>query len=64
MTDIIALKTINFYQKWISPYKGYSCAYKYYTNKHSCSEFAKKSIQKFGIIKSIPLINIHLKKCK
>ncbi len=64
MTKSISIQIINFYQQKISPYKGYSCAYKYYTNKHSCSEFAKKSINKFGLIKSIPLIGSHLQKCK
>ena len=55
---------IDFYQKKMSPHKGYCCAYRYYTGKNSCSEFTKKSILKFGLLKSIPYFFEHLKKCK
>lgn len=64
MLNKSAIFSINFYQKYISPNKGYCCAYKYYSTKDSCSEFAKKSFMKYGFIKSIMLTKIHLKKCK
>ncbi len=64
MISQISIYGIEFYQKHISPYKGYSCAYRYYTGKDSCSEFTKKSILKFGFLKSIPYFVEYLKKCK
>ena len=64
MLDKIAILWIKGYQKYISPYKGYKCAYSYYTKGCSCSEYAKKSIIHYGIIKSIPLIDLRLKECR
>jgi len=64
MLDKLAISGINGYQRYISPYKGYKCAYSYYTKGCSCSEYAKQSIENYGIIKSIPLINLRLKECR
>ncbi len=64
MLNKIAILGINCYQNCISPYKGYKCAFSYYTNDCSCSEFAKNCIIKYGVIKSIPLFKQRLKKCR
>ncbi len=64
MLNKIAILGINGYQKYVSPYKGYKCAYSYYTKECSCSEYAKKNIMTYGIMKSIPLINLRLKECR
>lgn len=60
----ISIHSIQFYQKNISPYKGYSCAYRHYTGKDSCSEFTKKCILKYGVVKSIPLFKKQIERCK
>lgn len=45
----MALQCIVFYQKWISPYKGFCCAYKHRTGGHSCSQYALKVVRRFGV---------------
>ena len=64
MKNLFVIQGIVVYQKYISPHKGYCCAYKYYTNKDSCSEFAKKSFMKYEFFKAFILFIKHLKKCK
>jgi len=56
MIDKVFIQMINIYQKYISPYKGYSCAYRAYSGNLSCSEFAKNEIKNNGFFKSLPLI--------
>jgi putative component of membrane protein insertase Oxa1/YidC/SpoIIIJ protein YidD len=34
-----AMMLIRGYQKWISPRKGFCCAYRYFTGARGCSEF-------------------------
>jgi putative component of membrane protein insertase Oxa1/YidC/SpoIIIJ protein YidD len=59
-----AICCIDFYQKHISPRKGYVCVHRYYHGGDSCSEYAKKSIIEFGLIKTIPLFFSRLRECE
>ena len=58
-----AIKAINFYQKFISPYKGFSCAHRVATNEVGCSGYGKKVIGRYGIIKGIKLLNRRFYDC-
>jgi putative component of membrane protein insertase Oxa1/YidC/SpoIIIJ protein YidD len=60
----IALATILIYQKYISPFKGFSCAYRAYTGQLSCSAHGYKSIERYGIFIGLKLIRRRLKKCR
>jgi putative component of membrane protein insertase Oxa1/YidC/SpoIIIJ protein YidD len=64
MINNICINIIEFYQKNISPHKGYTCAYKHFTGKNSCSEFTKKCISEYGVIKTIPLFINQINECK
>ena len=64
MINKLAIIGISYYQQYISPHKGYCCAYKHYTGKSSCSEFTKESIKKYGIIKTFPLFKEQIKRCQ
>jgi len=64
MRNRTVVYSIDLYQRYISPHKGYCCAYRFYSNKMSCSEFAKKCFMKYGFKKSFILSRHHLKKCK
>lgn len=47
----VIIKMINFYQKFISPYFEYLGIHcKYYP---TCSEYAKKAIEKYGPLKGV-----------
>ena len=46
----IAVGGIELYQRFISPYKGYRCAYGVHCDGPSCSEYGKQVISKEGVI--------------
>lgn len=64
MLNRFAVRCIEFYQKHISPKKGYVCAHKYYYGGDSCSEYMKKSIVELGIVRAAVLFAVRLKECK
>jgi len=64
MISKIAISSIKFYQVYISPHKGYCCAYSHYTGKKTCSEFTKECIKKYGVVKSYFLHKKHIEKCQ
>ena len=56
---------IKIYQKFISPLKGYSCAYRAIHGSSSCSLWALHSIDKHNLsILSLKLISRRLEKCR
>jgi putative component of membrane protein insertase Oxa1/YidC/SpoIIIJ protein YidD len=59
----ISVSGISFYQKFISPHKGYHCAYAYLHHGVTCSEFGKEAIAKFGVIEGIKLLNERFGEC-
>lgn len=63
MIKLLALNTIKIYQKFISPYKGFSCAYKVATNEISCSVYGKKVIKRFGLLTGAKLLNRRFHDC-
>lgn len=40
---------IGLYQAYLSPMKGYRCAYRVHTGRHSCSQYAKRLVLKRGV---------------
>jgi putative component of membrane protein insertase Oxa1/YidC/SpoIIIJ protein YidD len=64
MVNKSILYSIDLYQKYLSPHKGYCCAYKVYHDDVSCSEFTKNSIKDVGFIQSILIIKQRFKECK
>ena len=44
-----ALGLINFYQHYLSPYKGFCCAYRARTGRRSCSAYAKAVVARLGV---------------
>lgn len=63
MMTWLAIKAINFYQKFISPYKGFSCAHRVSTGEIGCSGYGKKVISRFGLITGIKLLNRRFYDC-
>lgn len=43
------LAAIRTYQRYLSPYKGFSCAYRVLTGRRSCSELGFRAIRRHGI---------------
>ncbi len=54
---------ISKYQKYISPYKGYHCAYACLHKDLSCSAYGKEVIEKNGVVKGLRLLNQRFGDC-
>lgn len=50
-----AIAAIDGYQRFISPYKGFGCAYRVRTGGASCSQFAKRAISRLGVMGGVLL---------
>lgn len=59
-----SLGLIWFYQRYISPKKGFRCAYRVIHGGTGCSGYAKQRIREDGIIRAIPDIRKRLTACK
>jgi putative component of membrane protein insertase Oxa1/YidC/SpoIIIJ protein YidD len=55
---------IVIYQKYISPHKGYCCAYRVYHGDLSCSEYAKKSLKSKKLFLAMKDIRLRFYACK
>ena len=44
-----ALGAIRLYQRWLSPHKGFACAYRVHTGRCSCSQLGFRAIRRFGV---------------
>lgn len=58
-----AVRGINFYQKWLSPHKGYSCAHRQVHGGLSCSEYVKQAFLHNDLKTSIELANQRFHAC-
>lgn len=63
MMTWLAIKAINFYQKFISPYKGFNCAHRVATGEVGCSGYGKKVIGRFGLVTGMKLLNRRFYDC-
>jgi len=56
MLRLTAVSAIGVYQRYVSPHKGYCCAYRAHTGRSSCSEFGRRVIGKIGVVAGIRLL--------
>jgi putative component of membrane protein insertase Oxa1/YidC/SpoIIIJ protein YidD len=59
----LALAAIRFYQRRISPYKGFSCALRVATGGASCSAYGYAVIERFGLVRGLGLLQRRLELC-
>jgi putative component of membrane protein insertase Oxa1/YidC/SpoIIIJ protein YidD len=59
----IALAAIRFYQRVLSPHKGFRCAYCAYTGRASCSALGYRAIRRFGLWQGLSVLDRRLEKC-
>lgn len=59
----LALWAIRFYQRFISPRKGFRCAYAAHTGCASCSALGYRAIQRYGVWRGVAVLNGRLEKC-
>lgn len=59
----LALAAIRFYQRHISPRKGFCCAFAAYTGERSCSALGYRAIRRFGVIDGMLVLDRRLARC-
>lgn len=59
----IALQAIRLYQRFISPRKGFCCAYAAVTGHASCSALGYRAIRRFGVWGGLDVLDQRLHKC-
>src|SRR4028119_2453345 len=59
-----AITCITAYQNHVSPYKGFSCAYRVAYGGESCSAFVKRTIEEHGIRPAMSLAQQRFAQCR
>ena len=59
----MALAAIRFYRRFISPYKGFSCALRVATGGASCSAYGHAVIARFGLRRGLGLLQRRFELC-
>jgi putative component of membrane protein insertase Oxa1/YidC/SpoIIIJ protein YidD len=59
----VACWMITQYQRHLSPRKGFRCAYRVLYGRSSCSQFAKRAIQRLGILSGLRLLRRRFGRC-
>ncbi|HWP61414.1 MAG TPA: membrane protein insertion efficiency factor YidD [Candidatus Paceibacterota bacterium] len=61
--SVVAVKGIRFYQKWISPYKGFRCAHHALHGQGSCSHFGLHAFLEHPFSEAWRLLRARFKEC-
>lgn len=59
----LALAAIRAYQRYISPYKGFRCAYSVHTGGASCSAFGYRVVRRYGVVAGLTLLRRRTQHC-
>lgn len=60
----LACWLIGVYQRYLSPYKGFRCAYRARNRRRaSCSAFARRAIERLGVLPGVRLLRRRFDKC-
>ena len=60
----VACWLIRCYQRYVSPYKGFCCAYRAHKGRDSCSQFASRAIRRGGLATGLRLTLRRFDRCK
>ncbi|MGB6170093.1 MAG: membrane protein insertion efficiency factor YidD, partial [Geitlerinemataceae cyanobacterium] len=55
--DRVTIGIVRGYQKYLSPHKGFSCAYRKLHGGVSCSEYFRQTIDRYGFSYAIKIAN-------
>jgi uncharacterized protein len=58
-----ALFAITVYQRFISPHKGFCCAYRIHTGRAGCSKLGYRAISRYGVFDGIGVLKMRLQLC-
>ncbi|MGY4831227.1 membrane protein insertion efficiency factor YidD [Sphaerotilaceae bacterium SBD11-9] len=57
------LAAICFYQRHLSPLKGFGCAYRVHTGRASCSALGYRAVRRHGVFTGLGLIRERTRRC-
>ncbi|MDS4015339.1 MAG: membrane protein insertion efficiency factor YidD [Candidatus Accumulibacter sp.] len=57
------LAAITAYQRFVSPYKGFSCAYRRHTGRASCSALGWRAVRRYGVTLGLAVLRRRLSLC-
>ena len=60
---LLALGAIRLYQRYVSPRKGFSCAYRVHAGKASCSALGYRAVGRHGVFTGLGLIRERTRRC-
>ena len=63
MLQLALAGTIGAYQRFVSPFKGFSCAYRVATGRCSCSEFARRLVLRTGALMTVSMLIGRFRRC-
>lgn len=64
LTRQATAQSINFYQRYLSPHKGFACAHRVLHHGESCSQYVKRVVVERGWGEAVPLIRDRFRACK
>ncbi|MDR2188187.1 MAG: membrane protein insertion efficiency factor YidD [Azonexus sp.] len=59
----LVLAAIKAYQRYLSPHKGFCCAYRHHTGRSSCSTLGFRAIRRYGVIDGVAVLRRRLYLC-
>ncbi|WP_197433041.1 membrane protein insertion efficiency factor YidD [Janthinobacterium sp. B9-8] len=59
----ILLLFIQIYKKYISPYKGFCCAYHVHTGRASCSTLGFRAVRRYGVFAGLAVLRQRMARC-
>ena len=59
----IVLAAITSYQRYVSPHKGFCCAYRAYTGRQSCSSLGFRVVRRYGVFGGLTVLRRRLYLC-
>lgn len=64
MLGSAAASAIGLYQRYVSPYKGFCCAYRAQTGRRSCSAYGKTIATRLGFVALIQALPRQFDRCR
>ena len=64
MLDATAIAAIGVYRRYLSPYKGFCCAYRSVTGRRSCSAYAQAIARRLGALALLQALPRQFARCK
>ena len=59
----LALHGIRCYQRYLSPRKGFACAYRVHMGRRSCSALGVRVVRRHGLLRGLSLLHRRLNRC-